>query len=65
MTVGPTDFGSSCRDAGTLVSSSSQDVVINKAKAGQSAVRLHAPRQRQERLDRGIVVLLLDFASAM
>ncbi|XWW98856.1 hypothetical protein V2A60_006859 [Cordyceps javanica] len=45
VTVGPTDFGSSCRDAGALVSVSSQEVVI-EAEAGQSTVRIHAPRQQ-------------------
>lgn len=45
VTVGPTDFGSSCRDEGKLVSLSSQEVVI-EAKAGQSTVRIHAPRHQ-------------------
>lgn len=45
VTVGPTDFGSSCRDAGSLVSLSSQEVVV-EAKSGQPTVRIHAPRQQ-------------------
>ncbi|KAJ3477456.1 hypothetical protein NLG97_g8833 [Lecanicillium saksenae] len=45
VTVGPTDFGSSCRDVGRLVSLRSQEEVI-EAQAGESTVRIHAPRQQ-------------------
>ncbi len=45
VTVGPTDFWSSCRDAGALVSLSSQEAAI-EAKAGQSTIRSHALRQQ-------------------
>lgn len=45
VTVGPTDFGSSCRDAGKLLSLSSEEVVI-EARAGESTVRIHAPRHQ-------------------
>lgn len=46
VTVGPTDFGSSCRDGGALLSVSAHEVVV-EAKAGSSStVRIHAPRQQ-------------------
>ncbi|KAH8712738.1 hypothetical protein HC256_005912 [Beauveria bassiana] len=47
VTIGPTDFGSSCRDAGTLVSLGVQKVVMEAvAMAGQSTESIHAPRQQ-------------------
>ncbi|KAJ9156406.1 Glutathione S-transferase [Pleurostoma richardsiae] len=43
ITVWPTDTGSSHRDTGVLVGLSSKQVVI-ETKAGDSAIRVHAPR---------------------
>ncbi len=44
VSVGPTDFGSSTRDKGKLLSIDAAEVVIEVKTEGGEAVRVHAPR---------------------